>query len=151
MPAMVSPQVTHQPKRALTPAVQRALLACVLLAVTLAVYAPVRTHPFTTIDDYGYVVDNFHIQYLNWDTVKWSFTSFHYASWDPLSWLSHAVDWHFFGRNPSGHHVTSLLLHALSVVLLFWMLVQATGSVGRSFAVAGLFALHPVNVEAVAW
>ncbi len=113
--------------------------------------APVRTHPFTTIDDYGYVVDNFHIQYLNWDTVRWSFTSFHYSNWDPLTWLSHALDWHLFGRDPGGHHVVSLLLHAVSVVLLFWMLAQATGYVGRSFAVAALFALHPANVEAIAW
>ena len=59
---------------------QGVLLAFVLAAVTLVVYAPVRHHPFITIDDYGYVVNNFHIQYLNWDTVKWSFTSFHYSN-----------------------------------------------------------------------
>ena len=148
---MPSPQVHHQPGRLLSPTVQGALLAFALAVVTLFVYAPVRHHPFISIDDYGYVVNNFHIQYLNWDTVKWSFTSFHYANWDPLTWLSHALDWHFFARNAGGHHVVSLLLHALNAVLLFWMLAQATGYLGRSFAAAALFALHPVNVEAVAW
>ena len=122
-----------------------------LVAVTLAVYAPVKQHPWQIIDDYGYVVDNFHIHDLNWDTVKWSFTTFHYSNWDPLTWLSHALDCHFFGLNPQGHHETSLLLHALNALLLFCLLVQATGFVGRSFAAAALFALHPVNVEPVAW
>jgi protein O-mannosyl-transferase len=148
---MASPQLHYQPGRPVSPLVQLLCLALVLAAVTLTVYAPVRQHPFIHIDDYGYVVNNFHIQYLNWDTVKWSFTSFHYSNWDPLTWLSHALDWHFFGRNAGGHHEVSLLLHALNAVLLFWLLVQATGYVGRSFAVAALFALHPVNVEPVAW
>jgi protein O-mannosyl-transferase len=137
--------------RLLSPAVRRALLAFVIVAFTLAVYAPVKQHPFIHIDDYGYVVNNFHIQHLNWDTVTWSFTTFHYANWDPLTWLSHALDIHFFGLDPGWHHETSLLLHALDALLLFWLLWQATGYVGRSFAAAALFALHPCNVEAVAW
>jgi len=148
---MASPQIHHPPHRLVSPPIQRVLLAVILIAVTLVVYAPVTQHPFITIDDYGYVVNNFHIQYLNWDMVKWSLTSFHYSNWDPLTWLSHALDWHFFGRDAGRHHRTSMLLHALSAVLLFWMLAQATGYVGRSFAAAALFALHPVNVEAVAW
>ena len=93
----------------------------------------------------------FHIQHLDWNTVKWSFTSFHYANWDPLSWLSHALDIQFFGLDPGRHHETSLLLHAMNALLLFWLLLQATGYVGRSFVAAALFALHPCNVEAVAW
>jgi protein O-mannosyl-transferase len=137
--------------RLLSPAMRRALLAFVIVALTLAVYAPVKQHPFIHIDDYGYVVNNFHIQHLNWDTVTWSFTTFHYANWDPLTWLSHALDIHFFGLDPGRHHETSLLLHALDALLLFWLLWQATGYVGRSFAAAALFALHPCNVEAVAW
>ena len=148
---MASPQIQRQPSRLLSPTAQGLLLTIVLVGVTLDVYAPVKQHPFIHIDDYGYVVNNFHVQYLNWDTVKWSFTTFHYSNWDPLTWLSHALDWHLFGRNAGGHHEVSLLLHALSAVLLFWLLAQATGYVGRSFAVAALFALHPVNVEPVAW
>jgi hypothetical protein len=129
----------------------RVFFAFVLVAFTLTVYAPVAQHPFIHIDDYGYVVNNTHIQQLNWDTVKWSFTTFHYANWDPLTWLSHAVDIHYFGVDAGRHHEVSLALHALNAVLLFWLLCQATGYVGRSFAVAAVFALHPVNVEPVAW
>ena len=148
---MTRSQVPDQPERLLSPGAQSALLAFILTAVTLAVYAPVKQHPWVSIDDYGYVVGNFHIQQLNWDTVKWSFTTFHYSNWDPLTWLSHALDCRLFGLDPGRHHETSLLLHTLNALLLFWLLVQATGYLGRSFAVAALFALHPVNVEAVAW
>ena len=148
---MISPRTRPQPGRFLSPARGRVFLAFVLVAFTLTVYAPVAQHPFIHIDDYGYVVNNPHIQQLNWDTVKWSFTTFHYANWDPLTWLSHAVDLHYFHVDAGRHHQVSLALHALSALLLFWMLSQATGFVGRSFTVAAVFALHPVNVEAVAW
>jgi hypothetical protein len=148
---MMSPRTRQQPGRSLSPAIWRVLLAFVIVAFTLTVYAPVAQHPFIHIDDYGYVVNNTHIQQLNWDTVKWSFTTFHYANWDPLTWLSHAVDIHYFRVDAGRHHEVSLALHALNAVLLFWMLSQATGYLGRSFAVAAVFALHPVNVEPVAW
>ena len=56
-----------------------------------------------------------------------------------------------FSSMPAAHHDVSLLLHALNVVLLFWVLQRATGYVGRSAMVAALFALHPINVESVVW
>src|SRR5262249_37885912 len=55
------------------------------------------------------------------------------------------------GMNPMGHHYTSVLIHALNAILLFWILWRATGSTGCSLMVAALFALHPINVESVAW
>ncbi|MFZ0313459.1 MAG: hypothetical protein WAL85_12195 [Candidatus Korobacteraceae bacterium] len=148
---MARSQTSHQLGRFLSPGIRLALLGFVLVALTLAVYAPVTRHPFLHIDDYGYVVNNLHIQHLDWETVKWSFTSFPYANWDPLTWLSHALDIQLFGLDPGRHHETSLLLHSLNALLLFWLLWQATGYVGRSFVAAALFALHPCNVEAVAW
>jgi hypothetical protein len=123
----------------------------VLVAATLVVYYPVHWHPFIFLDDRGYVVDNIHIQQLNWDTVKWSFTTFHASNWHPLTWLSHALDYHYFPLEPGRHHDINLLLHTLNAVLLFWVLWQATSSPGPSFMVAALFALHPINVESVAW
>ncbi len=117
----------------------------------VAVYYPVTRHPFITLDDSGYVVNNVHIRQLNWETVAWSFTTFRAANWHPLTWLSHAVDFHFFALDAGRHHATNLALHALNAVLLFWVLWTATGSRGGSFVVAALFALHPINVESVAW
>ena len=56
-----------------------------------------------------------------------------------------------YDQDPAGHHQTSMLLHALNAVLLFWVLWRATGYAGRSFVVAAIFAVHPINVESVVW
>ena len=85
------------------------------------------------------------------DTVQWAFTTFDAANWHPITWLSHALDYQLFQLNPAGHHDTNVLLHVCNVLLLFWLLWQATGYAGRSLMVAALFALHPINVESVAW
>ncbi|MFZ0860446.1 MAG: hypothetical protein WAN18_07165, partial [Candidatus Sulfotelmatobacter sp.] len=81
----------------------------------------------------------------------WALTSFDCENWHPLTWFSHALDWQLFGKNAAGHHYTSLLFHAVNAVLLFLLLQSATGFTWRSLIVAALFALHPVNVESVAW
>src|SRR5690242_2417669 len=110
---MTSQPTGSRPGSLLSPTIQRAIFAFVIVASTLLVYAPVKQHPFITIDDYGYVANNFHLQHLDWSTVKWSFTTFHYSNWDPLTWLSHALDIYFYGLEPGRHHETSLLIHAL--------------------------------------
>jgi len=131
---------------------ERFVLGLLLVVATIAVYFPVGHHPFVNYDDMVYVVNNPHIQSgLDWDTISWAFTTFYQFNWHPLTWLSHAVDVQMFQLEPGGHHVINLLLQVLNVVLLFWVLLRATGYVGRSAMVAGLFALHPVNVESVAW
>ena len=85
------------------------------------------------------------------DTISWAFTTFYQFNWHPLTWISHAIDVQMFQLDPAGHHVTNLLLQIVNVLLLYWVMLRATGYVGRSAMVAGLFALHPVNVESVAW
>jgi len=131
---------------------ERFVLGLLLAFATVAVYFPVGHHPFVNFDDMVYVVNNPHIQSgLDWDTISWAFTTFYQFNWHPLTWLSHAIDVQMFQLEPGGHHVINLLLQVLNVLLLFWVLVRATGYIGRSAVVAGLFALHPVNVESVAW
>ncbi len=132
---------------------RQALLALGLMAAaTLAVYFPVGHHPFVNYDDGGYVINNANIKSgLDWATISWAFSTFYQGNWHPLTWLSHALDWQLFGLEPGGHHIVNLLLHVVNVVLLFWVLWRATGQAGRSLLVAGLFALHPLNVESVAW
>src|SRR6202166_713019 len=123
-----------------------------LAAATLFFYNPVIRNQFVDFDDRAYIRKNFHIQGgLNWETVKWSFTTFYEGNWHPLTWLSHALDYQFFHLNPIGHHYTTLLLHTVNAVLLFLLLRRATGFNWSSFLVAALFALHPINVESVAW
>lgn len=130
-----------------------ALVLGSLLAIsTLALYWPVSHYPFTNADDDSYIRENLHVKYgFEPGTLKWAFTTFHAANWHPLTWLSHTLDCHLFFLDAGKHHRTNALLHALNVVLLFWVLTRATGYLGRSAMVAALFALHPVNVETVAW
>ncbi|HEX3351691.1 MAG TPA: tetratricopeptide repeat protein [Terriglobales bacterium] len=135
-----------------SPEKRNLVLSLLLVVATLALYNPVNRHPFVNYDDDRYVIDNPHIHNgLGWDTITWAFTSTEQANWHPLTWLSHALDYSLFHQNPAGHHFTSLLLHAANAVLLFWLLASATGRVGPSLFVASLFALHPINVESVAW
>jgi tetratricopeptide (TPR) repeat protein len=129
-----------------------AVLCALLAAASIAVYSPVIGHPFLVLDDREYVVANSHIHNgLSWSTIKWAFASMEAANWHPLTWLSHAFDYQLFGLNPMGHHLDSVLIHALNAVLLFLVLWWMTKRVGPSLLVAALFAVHPLNVESVAW
>jgi tetratricopeptide (TPR) repeat protein len=132
---------------------QRTLLLCLLLMnVALALYIPVTHNAFINFDDDTYITDNPHVQAgLTWSTVKWSFTTFETGNWHPLTWLSHALDCELFGVNAAEHHFVSAFLHAINAAILFLLLQSATGFTSRSLMVAALFALHPVNVESVAW
>jgi tetratricopeptide (TPR) repeat protein len=128
------------------------LLAFLLILATLALYSPTLHNGFVNYDDPAYVTANAHIrQGLSWSNIRWAFTATVEANWHPLTWISHMADVQFFGLNPAGHHVVSILLHVINVLLLFFLLHRATGYTMRSAVVAALFAVHPLNVETVAW
>ena len=131
---------------------RRVVLSLLLALLVLLLYNPVTQYGFVNFDDPGYVTGNPHVRSgLTWQTVQWAFSSTEQANWHPLTWLSHAFDYQLFHLKAAGHHYDSVLLHALCVVLLFLFLESSTGLVGRSAVVAALFAVHPVNVESVAW
>jgi protein O-mannosyl-transferase len=128
-------------------------IASLLLAVvTLGLYLPVTHHPFVNYDDDRYVTENPHLrQGLTAATVKWALTSTEQANWHPLTWMSHALDCSLYRLNAGGHHFTSVLWHVMNVLLLLLFLMRSTGQFGPSLFVAALFALHPIEVESVAW
>jgi tetratricopeptide (TPR) repeat protein len=131
---------------------QKLVLCMGLMAAVIVCYIPVTHNAFVSYDDDVYITENTHLTAgMNWVTVKWAFTSFDAANWHPLTWLSHALDYQVFGLNPAGPHWENVLLHAVNAVLLFLLLESATGFRWRSLMVAALFALHPINVESVAW
>jgi tetratricopeptide (TPR) repeat protein len=115
------------------------------------VYLPALGGSFLNWDDDIYVVQNRAIRELNGGTVAWAATTFHAYNWHPLTWLSHAVDYALYGPAPRGHHLTSVLLHALNSGLLLWALWRLTGAAVPAAATAALFALHPLHVESGAW
>ena len=129
------------------------VVSCLLLSLaTLAIYSRVKGNPFTAFDDQTYVTRNLHVQAgVTWTTVRWALASTEQSNWHPLTWLSHALDCQLYGLNPAGHHLTSVFIHTVNVLLLYLLLLRATGYRGRSLLVAALFALHPLNVESVAW
>lgn len=123
-----------------------------LIVVTFAVYWQTKDHDFIVYDDLAFIVQNPHIQSgLNWKAVKWSFTDMKVDYWHPLTWLSHALDIQLYGLNAAGHHMTNVILHITNAVLLFLLLKRMTGALWRSAFIAAVFALHPLNVESVAW
>lgn len=142
----------HQTSALLDDAASPWLIALLLVAITLLSYWPTLSNGFINYDDPGYATQNRFLQPgLTLNNISWAFRATIMANWHPLTWISHMVDIQLFGLHAAGHHATSLLLHALNVVLLFYLLRCATGFLWRSAIVAALFALHPFNVECVAW
>ncbi len=133
---------------------QRATWICaiVLALVTLGLFWPVTQATFIKLDDFDYVVGNDHIHHgVNGASLKWAFTEFHSSNWHPLTWISHMLDFQWFGLNAGGHHAVNMIFHVANAVLLFFVLMRLTGALWRSVIVAALFAWHPLHVESVAW
>jgi len=124
-----------------------------LLAIlTLATYWPVLRCDFVEFDDFDYVKANPHILTgLSLNNLAWAFQAGYASNWHPVTWLSHMLDAQLFGAGPGGPHLVNLLLHVVNVLLLFAVLKRFTGAFWRAALVAGLFALHPLHVESVAW
>jgi tetratricopeptide (TPR) repeat protein len=133
------------------------IVVCLFLVImTLAVYWQVKDHAFILLDDNIYITDSV--------IVKKGFTAKNIACvftacapseginpWHPLTWLSFMLDYKLYGLNPSGYHITNVVLHILNTLLLFLILSRMTHTVWRSAFVSALFALHPLHVESVAW
>jgi tetratricopeptide (TPR) repeat protein len=122
-----------------------------VLAVGL-VFGQVIRHEFVNYDDFDFVCCNSHLsQGVTAEGIGWALTYFHGHYWVPLTWLSLMLDFQLYGFNAGGHHLTNVLLHAATTVLLFLVLRRLTGGFWRSALVAALFAVHPLHVESVAW
>ena len=127
-------------------------IAALLFLATLAVYFQTRHFDFVNFDDPDYVSANARVHTgLTARNIAWAFTSTESANWFPLTRLSHLLDGQFFGLDSGWHHLTSVFVHALAVVMLFAFLRRATGALWPSAFVAFVFALHPLHVESVAW
>lgn len=133
--------------------INRVIVLCLLLlAITLAVYGQVVRHDFVSLDDDIYLTENYHVRAgLTTAGIVWAFSFTDSPYWHPLTWLSHMLDCQLYGVRPSMHHLTNVVLHLANSLLLFLVFYQMTGALWRSCFVAALFALHPLNVESVAW
>ena len=131
-----------------------ALAGASLTLITLGVYWPVTKHQFLGYDDPLYVTENPQVQAgLTRASLVWAFGRItgQGTYWHPLTWVSHMLDCQMFGMNPARHHLENLLIHIANAVLLLVVLNRMTGSRWKSALVAALFALHPLQVDTVAW
>ncbi len=144
-------------------------LAASAAVVTFLVYLVCLKNGFVYWDDDVYVLNNPYIRTLNTDFFLWAFSGFYAANWHPLTWISHAVDYALWGFSPAGHHLSSIVLHALNTFLVALLVTRLLDSynaraaertnsvlsertVLTASAVTGLlFGLHPIHVESAAW
>ena len=131
-------------------------ICVVLIALVWIVFGQTTTHEFVNYDDGAYVFRNSEVtRGVSAQGIRWAFTHPVAGNWHPLTVLSHMLDCQLYGIRPAGHHFTSTALHSIAAVLLFFALWQMTGrpsrTVWRSAFVAGVFAIHPLHVESVAW
>ena len=148
-----------------------AIVAVSIFILTILVYTPALKNDFVW-DDGIYVCENTKNLSFNVQSLYWMFTSFHAGNWHPLTWLSHAIDYTFWGLEPLGHHLTSIMFHGLNALLVFILVLRLVSGIKpvnevpsaskipssiprRSLVMACitalLFGLHPLQVESVAW
>ena len=131
---------------------QRLTTIILFIALIFIIYNQVLHFGFANIDDSVYVTQNSHVLGgLSAEGLKWAFTSTFAGFWHPITWLSLMLDAQIYGSWAGGYHLTNLLLHVVSSLILFMIFHRMTGSFWRSGFVATLFALHPLHVESVAW
>jgi protein O-mannosyl-transferase len=134
-------------------------VALVIFAATVWLYWPaLRGNFLVSMDDDAYLQESVRLNGLTWNALKWAFTTAT-PYYHPLPWLSHVLDYQMWGRNAAGHHLTSVAVHALNAALVLgflWALLGAASlTTGERFllalGVAVVFAIHPLQVESVAW
>lgn len=131
---------------------KKVMIILVLIILILGAYWQVQDYEFVIYDDPDYVTENYAIQSgITWQSIADTFTDLRTSNWHPLTMMSHLLDWQMYRGKAGGHHWTSVIIHIFNTILLFLLLNKLTGAVWRSALVAALFAVHPINVESVAW
>lgn len=128
------------------------LLPALVFVVPLLLFSRSIGNQFLPFDDAIYVTENLEVQKgLTLESIVWAFTSGQGANWFPLTRLSHMLDVEIFGGDPRGHHATSVLLHAINSALVYGLCLRFSATRAAAFAVAMLFAVHPLHVESISW
>ncbi len=143
---------TPEPKPATRRPVQTLWFAALLLLLVGIAYSPVLRCGFLNFDDNFFVTENPHVHTgLKWANIRWAFAEPYRSNWVPLAWISHMTDSQLFGLAPWGHHLFNLIFHAANVLLFFSFVHRATRQPLAALLASGLFGLHPIHAESVAW
>lgn len=128
------------------------LVMVLLIVATVITYLQVVQLHFINYDTPVYVNLNARVvSGITIDNIRWALTTTYFSNWHPLTWISHMLDMEIWGLNPAGHHASNLILHIANSLLLFILFHKISGKLLNSALVAGLFALHPLHIESVAW
>jgi hypothetical protein len=131
---------------------QADVIACLsLAALAVAVFLPTVGYGFVNWDDPWYVLDNPLI--TSWRPANlWHIaTQPAVRNYAPVTMFAYLVQHSIWGLWAGGYHLTNVLLHAVNAILVFALLKQVTGSRFVAWMTAALFAVHPVQIETVAW
>jgi tetratricopeptide (TPR) repeat protein len=122
-----------------------------LLAISFLAYQPSLDNEFTNWDDPKHLTQSPLVKSLSVENIQRIFQTSVNGTYIPLTIFSFTVEYHFFKYNPFVYHLDNLVLH-MGVVILIFVLAIRLGMTGwAAWAVALLFALHPMHVESVAW
>ncbi len=136
----------------LPPFFTKVIILCAIIGLTIFFYWNIQDHQFLNFDDNMYVSSNYHVKNgFSLENIKWAFTFTGLSYWHPLTWLSHMLDCQLFGVKPGPQLLVNLTIHIFNALLLFFIILRMTGAQVKAAFVALLFALHPMNVESVAW
>jgi hypothetical protein len=136
----------------LSPILTKTVVLCTILVLTDFFYWNIQDHQFLNFDDNVYVSSNPYVKNgFSFENIKWAFTFTGVSYWHPLPLLSHMLDCQLFGVKPGPQLLVNLAIHILNAFLLFSIILKMTGAQFKAVIIALLFALHPMNVESVAW
>src|SRR5258705_873673 len=126
-------------------------LVAVLVLTTAITFERAIHNGFTKWDDQLYVTENHHIRDLSYTALESNFRSFLAGNYHPLTMVSLALDYRFWGLNPKGYHLTNVVLHLVNTLAVFGLIFLLTGSRELAVITALFFGIHPLHVESVAW
>lgn len=122
-----------------------------ILLLALIIYYNGLHNDILTFDDNDYFNNYPEITKLNWASVKMFFTNYYLIMYQPLPVLTLAVNYHFSELHSFPMHVFNLVFHLMNIVLVFQFIKLLTKNMTTASIIALLFAIHPMNVEAVSW
>lgn len=133
----------------------------ILILITTIAFLPALQNDFVNWDDSQNLVLNDAYRGFSADHLQWMFTTTRGGHYQPLSWLSFALDYSIWGLDPTGFHATNIILHILTAIIFFhltrilmykMMSIEPSNiiMIGALFG-ALLFSIHPLRVESVAW
>lgn len=141
-----------------------AIAALAVFGATWAAFWPAGGGAFVSWDDYANLRDNPHFRGFGGEQLRWMLTAMHFGHYQPVTWLTFALDHAITGVTPAGVHRTNILMHAMNAAV-FLLLSRRVLTLSRPACVerapgalligattaALIFSLHPLRVESVAW